>query len=929
MKHLFTLKSLLLTLVMLCGLNAWGETETFNFVGWKFDGASEWDSNYSKRTISGSAYKVEFASANKNTSTIKDRPVTKGGDIIVSPLSNVTITGVKLTLTQWKTKTQTVTLNVSSDGTTFTATSTKSSKFSLSASELDTKAVKFTFSSSNQVGVESIEVTYTTAGGGEAVTVEKPTFSLAGGTYYAAQEVTIQIPDGADKVMYTTNGDVPSSANSVGVSITENTPITVSETTTIQAIAVDAKGNESAVASATYTIVPSIANTIETALTVAEAKNLIDNTSAEQLADPTQKVYVKGTISSITKLNSDNTITYLLDGDAFTIYHGKGLGEKTFASVDDLAVGASVIVYGNLYYYSATSLYEMNTGNYLVEYTTPAGFVEKPVITETSTPDFGSSYYTTSTATATIASATEGATIQYAITGDNVTDAATIESWTEGATVSITSEVAGTKILWAKAVKDGKESVVASKEFTFTTDVAPEGTYFVLVTDASQIVEGAKYVITSETDDAAMLGWETGDKNCKPQSVTASNGVLELPADFTGIITLGKTETGYTLKQLDGLYLTATGTDKNYLVAKSALEDNSYWTITIGNNNVASIKNVKNTSRGVMQYNSSNKLFSCYNKASQNSLHLYRLAKEVPVATKTGLDAVLAGNVGGKYQINCALRVNYKDDNYVYASTIGGGSTATAPTAAQAKEYWSDKVENFRQNDWVAIADLDETYVGKEIEAGSVATYVENNGFPVIKFDSMNAKEGTKVETNTYRVANFNIGSTSPVVNKLWLVSPQPAEYCKVKGYVDVADVKASYLFAQTGSEATVIEGTPYEPLDMTINLADADKKITEQGWYVFEGIVIKNGKDLELNAISATAGSIETGVEGVETSSVKVYGAEGVINVESEEVAPIAVYSANGAIVSSVEASSASIAVAPGFYIVKAGNSVSKVTVK
>lgn len=929
MKHLFTLKSLLLTLVMLCGLNAWGETETFNFVGWKFDGASEWDSNYSKRTISGSAYKVEFASANKNTSTIKDRPVTKGGDIIVSPLSNVTITGVKLTLTQWKTKTQTVTLNVSSDGTTFTATSTKSSKFSLSASELDTKAVKFTFSSSNQVGVESIEVTYTTAGGGEAVTVEKPTFSLAGGTYYAAQEVTIQIPDGADKVMYTTNGDVPSSANSVGVSITENTPITVSETTTIQAIAVDAKGNESAVASATYTIVPSIANTIETALTVAEAKNLIDNTSAEQLADPTQKVYVKGTISSITKLNSDNTITYLLDGDAFTIYHGKGLGEKTFASVDDLAVGASVIVYGNLYYYSATSLYEMNTGNYLVEYTTPAGFVEKPVITETSTPDFGSSYYTTSTATATIASATEGATIQYAITGDNVTDAATIESWTEGATVSITSEVAGTKILWAKAVKDGKESVVASKEFTFTTDVAPEGTYFVLVTDASQIVEGAKYVITSETDDAAMLGWKTGDNNCKPQSVTASNGVLELPSDFTGIITLGKTETGYTLKQLDGLYLTATGTDKNYLVAKSALVDNSYWNITIGSNNVASIKNVNNTSRGVMQYNSSSELFACYSSASQTDIHLYRMAKEVPVATEIGLDAVLAGNVGGKYQIKCALHVNYKDANYVYASTTKGGSTKTAPTEAQKKEWWSDIEDKFNQNDWVAIQGLD-VVEGAEIEAGSVSTLVSNSEFPVIKFDSMKTADGTAIAANTYRVANFNIGNISPLVSKLWLVAPQPAEYCKVKGYVDATtDVKTNYLFAKTGSEATVIEGTSYEPLKMTVNLDAANEKITESGWYVFEGIVIKNGTIRELNAISATVGSIETGVEGVETSSVKVYGAEGVINVESEEVAPIAVYSANGAIVSSVEASSASIAVAPGFYIVKAGNSVSKVTVK
>ena len=31
MKHLFTLKSLLLTLVMLCGLNAWGETATLTF----------------------------------------------------------------------------------------------------------------------------------------------------------------------------------------------------------------------------------------------------------------------------------------------------------------------------------------------------------------------------------------------------------------------------------------------------------------------------------------------------------------------------------------------------------------------------------------------------------------------------------------------------------------------------------------------------------------------------------------------------------------------------------------------------------------------------------------------------------------------------------------------------------------------------------
>ena len=110
----------------------------------------------------------------------------------------------------------------------------------------------------------------------------------------------------------------------------------------------------------------------------------------------------------------------------------------------------------------------------------------------------------------------------------------------------------------------------------------------------------------------------------------------------------------------------------------------------------------------------------------------------------------------------------------------------------------------------------------------------------------------------------------------------------------------------------------------MTVNYTGA---VTTGNWFSFTGIVVNGTNGLELNAISAE--DVSTGVEGVEASSVKVYGAEGVINVVSEEVAPIAVYSANGAIVSSVEASSASIAVAPGFYIVKAGNSVSKVTVK
>ena len=50
MKHLFTLKSLLLTLVMLCGLNAWGATYSFEITTGDFSSKSYADNNKDKTT---------------------------------------------------------------------------------------------------------------------------------------------------------------------------------------------------------------------------------------------------------------------------------------------------------------------------------------------------------------------------------------------------------------------------------------------------------------------------------------------------------------------------------------------------------------------------------------------------------------------------------------------------------------------------------------------------------------------------------------------------------------------------------------------------------------------------------------------------------------------------------------------------------------
>ena len=120
-----------------------------------------------------------------------------------------------------------------------------------------------------KVFVSAISVTYETEGG-STVTVAAPTFSPAAGEVEAGTAVTIS--SDAEMIVYTTDGTTPSYANNVGEIYTE--PIVVNEAMTIKAIAVDDDENESAVATAAYTIKQEGV----TCATVAEIISLDDNT---------------------------------------------------------------------------------------------------------------------------------------------------------------------------------------------------------------------------------------------------------------------------------------------------------------------------------------------------------------------------------------------------------------------------------------------------------------------------------------------------------------------------------------------------------------------------------------------------------------------------------------------------------------------------
>lgn len=208
------------------------------------------------------------------------------------------------------------------------------------------KAMAYASGMSNS-GVTS--ATYTISSGGS--TVATPTFSPAGGTYTSAQTVTISTTTSGATIRYTTDGSTPTATHGTVYS----GGVTVSATTTLNAIAYKSGMTDSAVASAVYTISSG-------------------GTVATPLFSPAAGPFYAATPVTITSTTSGASIRYTTDGSTPTETHGTlytgavtmPIPINTNYSGSTISNASGVTMLKAIAYKSGSQDSSVFTGNYII-----------------------------------------------------------------------------------------------------------------------------------------------------------------------------------------------------------------------------------------------------------------------------------------------------------------------------------------------------------------------------------------------------------------------------------------------------------------------------------------------------------------------------------------------------------------------------------
>ena len=203
------------------------------------------------------------------------------------------------------------------------------------AAQVSTLYLKIVWNTSNtQAIIDEVNLAGVSSSGG--ATVAAPTFSEPSGTVDRGTEVTISAAEGCT-IYYTLDGTDPTTSSTQYIS-----PITINVTTTVKAIAVDADGNESLVATANYTVqktAPTLSfNTSSYMLTIDEATTF----TGQELTNPDNLTVAYSSTNTTVATVSDAGVVTLTGTTGTTTIRAYFAGNDLY---NPLSVSYTVTVY--------------------------------------------------------------------------------------------------------------------------------------------------------------------------------------------------------------------------------------------------------------------------------------------------------------------------------------------------------------------------------------------------------------------------------------------------------------------------------------------------------------------------------------------------------------------------------------------------------
>lgn len=746
-------------------------------------------------------------------------------------------------------------MNSGSTGGTLAVNGLSAQKFPSSASDLTytfsepTNITSIKLEATKSVYVYSITVTYT-----DSSEPQKTVTSLAITGEPTNKEYYVGDAFSADGLKVNATYDDATQEDVTTKATWAFTPATFTEAGAVSVTATATYGGVSAQTTCPVTV-KTIANTKETAYTVAEAIKLIDNGKTGVW------VYVKGIVSKIVTnyTSKSGVLSFNVSDDAaasqtFLFYQNQKDAENTYAEDPNIEVGATVIGYGILKKYNKT--YEFDKGNYLVEYKAP--FV----------PTYTYTWMVNGTEVKKSA-LKEGAAVEAPANPENIADKV-FTGWVTTATVDAnvaptyatideTAKANTTYYAVFATLKQGAGEKWVKKA---ASEITEEGVYALITKDGK--------AFNGEIIDASGSTADKGNgKSTTDAFIFDSNNEATSAPEGTCELTFVKNGEGFKMLNADKTQcLYSYQNNKECLSWNAAEKENSYWFFYDNNwtykqsaTTYTYLRVYNSTFRTYVKNNSNEDMYFAQKVSGAGYADFTTIVKAAEVTTLANL--AVNGAEGTAYQVNDVMVVAKKfqkgDKNYIVVKDAAKAVRNFSTPVAGDKFFNinGNKQEEYAQNNWMLVS------------------------LPVELYNQVNEKSTVTSITGTLtEKLNVAMEATNVVFENVTNDDFAPNTYCPIN-FLGKSSVKganpaytSSYYFATPkANEYANVVWAVYNEHDGAFYIPEHQGSVNAQGFYAAFCV------DYSLNSVDnpeLTDGSVYSfeALVKEETRSTPIYGA-------------------------------------------------------